>query len=244
MTHITLPACSLCHTRGARVYRPCGDSMPIRCAACSEDPTRESLIPAVLDANGYLIVMSQLTPAQVSAFLSYPEALGARLTYDPTHADQWVPIPLLSPPPPCAVFAVAEDGAFGLSGELPWRCPQDLRRFRALTWGGAVIAGQVTAATLPPLRERTLHTLRRGDSLSTMLRGLRHQPRVAVIGGATVLREAVNPCRDITIAHVTIIKGRYTHDVRFDLPAWIEAGQWEIAASSHYPTCEFRTYVR
>ena len=56
------------------------------------------------------------------------------------------------------VVAHAENHAIGYRGELPWRLPSDLRRFRELTIGHPVLMGRRTFESLPdahrPLRER------------------------------------------------------------------------------------------
>jgi dihydrofolate reductase len=56
------------------------------------------------------------------------------------------------------VVAHATNRVIGLGGQLPWRLPGDLRRFRELTIGGTVLMGRRTFESLPdahrPLRER------------------------------------------------------------------------------------------
>ncbi|HFB2047942.1 MAG TPA: hypothetical protein TECP_00287 [Hyphomicrobiaceae bacterium MAG_BT-2024] len=42
------------------------------------------------------------------------------------------------------VVAVAENGVIGRLGELPWRIPSDLKRFREITLGKPVIMGRKT----------------------------------------------------------------------------------------------------
>ncbi len=46
--------------------------------------------------------------------------------------------------PVAAIAAVADNGIIGLNGKLPWRLPKDLRRFKRLTRGHAVIMGRRT----------------------------------------------------------------------------------------------------
>ena len=55
------------------------------------------------------------------------------------------------------VVAVAENGVIGRRGELPWRIPDDLKRFKALTIGKPIIMGRKTWDSLPrrPLPGRT-----------------------------------------------------------------------------------------
>src|SRR6266567_432925 len=42
------------------------------------------------------------------------------------------------------IAAVAENGVIGIENRLPWRLPDDLRRFRALTTGHSVVMGRKT----------------------------------------------------------------------------------------------------
>ena len=42
------------------------------------------------------------------------------------------------------IVAMTPDGLIGLDGKIPWRIPEDLRRFRALTTSHAIIMGRKT----------------------------------------------------------------------------------------------------
>ena len=54
-----------------------------------------------------------------------------------------------------AILAVARDGTIGVNGKLPWHLPADLKRFKALTTGHAVIMGRKTWDSLgKPLPNR------------------------------------------------------------------------------------------
>jgi len=47
------------------------------------------------------------------------------------------------------IVAVAENGVIGNRGALPWRIPEDLKRFKALTMGKPIIMGRKTWDSLP-----------------------------------------------------------------------------------------------
>ena len=49
------------------------------------------------------------------------------------------------------IVARAENGVIGRDGGLPWRLPADLKRFKALTMGAAMIMGRRTFESLPGL---------------------------------------------------------------------------------------------
>ncbi|HHM12236.1 MAG TPA: dihydrofolate reductase, partial [Planctomycetaceae bacterium] len=58
------------------------------------------------------------------------------------------------------IVAASENRVIGRQGDLPWRLPADLRRFRKLTMGHAVIMGRRTYGSLPgPLPGRRLIVL-------------------------------------------------------------------------------------
>jgi len=42
------------------------------------------------------------------------------------------------------IFAVAENGVIGRDNDLPWRLPEDLRHFKAVTMGKPIIMGRKT----------------------------------------------------------------------------------------------------
>ena len=53
------------------------------------------------------------------------------------------------------IAAIAENGVIGRDGGLPWRLPNDLRRFQRVTKGHQVVMGRRTFETLPgPLPDR------------------------------------------------------------------------------------------
>ncbi|MCH4250027.1 MAG: dihydrofolate reductase [Microbacteriaceae bacterium] len=48
------------------------------------------------------------------------------------------------------IWAQDRDGVIGLNGGIPWRLPEDLAHFKALTLGHPVIMGRVTWDSLAP----------------------------------------------------------------------------------------------
>ncbi len=54
------------------------------------------------------------------------------------------------------VAAVADNGVIGRDGDIPWRIPEDMRHFRAVTTGHPVVMGRVTFESIGrPLPNRT-----------------------------------------------------------------------------------------
>src|SRR5471030_184168 len=48
------------------------------------------------------------------------------------------------------VVAIAGNGVIGKNGAIPWRLPDDMKRFKALTVGHTVVMGRKTWDSLPP----------------------------------------------------------------------------------------------
>jgi len=95
------------------------------------------------------------------------------------------------------VVARARNGVIGRAGKLPWHIPADLKRFKALTMGSAMVMGRKTFESLPgllPGRRHIVLTRDRsweaegaevGHSVDEVLQ-LAGDERVSVIGGAEI----------------------------------------------------------
>jgi dihydrofolate reductase len=130
------------------------------------------------------------------------------------------------------IAAVAQNGVIGAYGKLPWRLPEDLKHFRALTVGHAVIMGRRTWESLRgPLagRENIVVTRTPGyeapgasvaASLEAALALCAGEALVFVIGGAELYATAL-PLADGLV--LTEIQRDYEGDVRF--PAW-DRSEW------------------
>src|SRR5690349_91310 len=46
------------------------------------------------------------------------------------------------------VVAASDNDVIGVSDELPWHLPEDLKRFKALTYGHAIIIGSTTQRSI------------------------------------------------------------------------------------------------
>jgi len=47
------------------------------------------------------------------------------------------------------VVAIADNGVIGKDGGIPWRIPEDMKRFKALTMGHTIVMGRKTWDSLP-----------------------------------------------------------------------------------------------
>lgn len=97
------------------------------------------------------------------------------------------------------VLARADNGVIGKEGDLPWRLPADLKRFKALTAGHPMIMGRRTFDSLPGLLPGRRHIVltrdmawqAEGAEVAHDVEGALAQADAAtvmVIGGAEIYR--------------------------------------------------------
>jgi dihydrofolate reductase len=130
------------------------------------------------------------------------------------------------------IAAVARNGVIGDGNTLPWRLPADLKRFRALTTGHAVIMGRRTWESIGralPGRQNLVVTRQPGfaaegasvhSSLEEALRAATLPAPVFCIGGGELYALALP--RAATL-HLTEIDREFAGDTRFpdfDRAAW------------------------
>lgn len=141
------------------------------------------------------------------------------------------------------IAAVARNGVIGNAGGIPWYIPEDLRRFKAMTTGHAVIMGRKTWESLPakarPLSNRlNLVVSSSGLSPSQALKQAQQAEQVFVIGGESLYRHFL-PMADRL--ELTLVPLEPDGDVFFppiDRREWLEVRR--VGAES----CMFITLVR
>ena len=103
------------------------------------------------------------------------------------------------------IAAVSDNYAIGKSNNLPWHLPADLKHFRQLTTGHAVLMGKRTFEGLSngplPNRKNIVLTsvmsegVNKGyfeaDSLEDAVYLCEHEEQVFIIGGATVYKQCI-----------------------------------------------------
>ncbi|HEV8501983.1 MAG TPA: dihydrofolate reductase [Casimicrobiaceae bacterium] len=154
------------------------------------------------------------------------------------------------------IAAVAANGVIGDGLAMPWRLPDDLRRFRSLTTGHTVVMGRRTWQSLGrPLPQRENIVLTRDPGFvapgATVARSLDAALALAtlpapvfVIGGAALFAAALPRAATFEL---TAIHADYAGDVRFppwDRGAWREIAREDVAAAGAAPAHSFVTLVR
>ena len=154
------------------------------------------------------------------------------------------------------IVARATNGVIGRDGRLPWHLPADLRRFKALTMGGAMIMGRRTFDSLPGLLPGRRHLVVTRDrqwqapgvevaydvdeALALAGEGL-----VSVIGGAEIF-ELFLPLADRI--ELTEVEGDIAGDTVMPDPRakgqWHEVARQERGAADGRPAYRFITLER
>ena len=144
------------------------------------------------------------------------------------------------------VAAVAQNGVIGRDGELPWRLPEDLRRFKALTLGKPVVMGRKTWESIGrPLPERRNVVLTRQPgytadgaqlvpSPQAALSLLRAEAEVMIIGGEAIYRAFLDRAARIYLTEVAAAMVGDARFPAFDRGAWRETGREERAADARH----------
>jgi dihydrofolate reductase len=138
------------------------------------------------------------------------------------------------------VVAMADNGVIGKGGTLPWRIPDDMRRFKTLTMGKPCIMGRRTWESLPkkPLPGRANIVVTRDAEFHAEGAAIAHSlddafalageaAEICVIGGADIYHAALPHA---TLVHLTQVHGDLDGDRRmppFDPNTWRETAREE-----------------
>lgn len=157
------------------------------------------------------------------------------------------------------VAAISDNNAIGKDQDLLWRMPADMRRFKDLTTGHAVIMGHKTFESLPkgPLPNRknvVLTTLPEAgfincfacESMHDALDICEKEENIFILGGALVYRQALRIADKMYITRVHAeFKDADTFFpvVNWDLWEEVERQEFPADAKNAYPYT-FLTYVR
>lgn len=149
------------------------------------------------------------------------------------------------------IAAVARNGVIGFRGQIPWRLPEDLRHFQALTMGHTVIMGRrtyesignplpgrqnlVVSAKLQP-REgyQVVGSLQEGLALAT-------GKEIFVIGGARLYEEALPLAERLDL---TLVDLEPLGDTYFPKIDWSHFEKIDEVQHEGIPSYQFVTYGR
>lgn len=157
------------------------------------------------------------------------------------------------------IAAVADNFAIGKSNKLPWHLPADLKHFKELTTGTAVVMGKRTFESLPngPLPNRKNIVLssmmsegvREGyyeaNSIEDALELCDNEKNVYIIGGGSVYKQSFEFA---DLMYITWVHAEFSADAFFpeiDFSKWkeIEREDFEPDEKNKYPY-SFVTYEK
>jgi len=134
------------------------------------------------------------------------------------------------------IVAMAQNRAIGINNTLPWRCPEDLKHFKALTMGHHMIMGRKTFDSIgKPLPGRTSVVVTRNPelnidgcivvhSLEAAIAASSGDEEIFIVGGAELYAQAIPLA---TTIYLTEIQQEVSGDAYF--PA-LNPNEWHEVA--------------
>ncbi|MET0581565.1 MAG: dihydrofolate reductase [Pseudoxanthomonas sp.] len=158
------------------------------------------------------------------------------------------------------IAALDRNGAIGKDNDLPWRLPDDLKRFKALTLGKPILMGRKTAQSLGrALPGRTNLVLSRSTdvpfdgmrvvgTVEAALEISRQQgaEELCVIGGGQIYALTLAQADRLYLTHVdTVVAGAEAFFPTVDSMRWKAVRREKhLADDKHACSFEFVDYVR
>ncbi len=147
------------------------------------------------------------------------------------------------------IAAVADNGVIGNHGQLPWRLSADLKRFKALTMGHAMIMGRKTFDSVGkalPGRKNVVVTHNRdfaaddvitAGSLESALMLVQGDDIVFIAGGAEIYSQALHRADEMLL---TRVHAEPEGDVTF--PEFDDVNEWQLVDSEHFEADDRNQY--
>lgn len=135
------------------------------------------------------------------------------------------------------IVAMAKNRTIGINNTLPWRIPEDLKHFKALTMGHHMIMGRKTFESIgKPLPGRTTVVVSRdcnlkidgcivAHSLQEAVAACANDPQIFVVGGADIYAQALDLADTL---YITEIQRDVIGDAwfpEFDRSEWLEVAR-------------------
>jgi dihydrofolate reductase len=148
------------------------------------------------------------------------------------------------------IAALDHRRAIGKDGKLPWHIPEDMKRFKRLTTGHAVLMGRKTweslGRPLPGRRNVVLSSspvpgIESYASLEESLRALASAERIFVIGGGNLYAQLIDRADEL---YLTLVDRDVEADAFFPPYEHLLGTVFREASREHHPEFEFVDYVR
>jgi dihydrofolate reductase len=150
-----------------------------------------------------------------------------------------------------AIAAVADNGTIGISGDLPWHLPDDLKYFQRITTGHPVITGRKNYESIPekyrPLKGRVNIVVTRNPAYEApgakvcgsieeaiAIAAELDQEEIFVIGGGEMYRAALQQGL-VDRLYLTLVHADIAGDTSFPM---IDPADWVEMERTHHPADE------
>lgn len=108
------------------------------------------------------------------------------------------------------LVAVGKAGEIGLEGNLLWKLPPDLQKFKRDTMGQSLLVGRKTADSLPTLKGRILTVATREKGLGEAIREAQEQAKklgeekIFIIGGGEIYDQTIDLVDEVWMTKVMV----------------------------------------
>jgi dihydrofolate reductase len=135
------------------------------------------------------------------------------------------------------IVAMAKNRTIGVNNTLPWRCPEDLKHFKALTMGHHMIMGRKTFDSIgKPLPGRTTVVVTRdtklkiegcliAHSLQDAIRACANDDQIFIVGGADIYAQSLPLADMLYITEIQQDVAGDAHFPEFDISVWQETAR-------------------
>lgn len=146
------------------------------------------------------------------------------------------------------IVAASSNGVIGVQGELPWRLPSDLQRFKSLTMNKPIVMGRLTYESIGralPGRQNIVIT-RQPDylanncdvvqSIDAAIEAAADAAEIVVIGGGEIYRQFIDRAARVYLTRVDVDLEGDTH-----LPP-LHDEEWRVMSSEDHLADESNEY--
>jgi dihydrofolate reductase len=155
------------------------------------------------------------------------------------------------------IVAMAANRTIGIDNALPWRIPEDLKHFKALTMGHHMIMGRKTFDSIgKPLPGRITVVVTRNrnlridgcivvHSLQEAIDACAGDEEIFIVGGAELYAQALPLTQMLHVTEIQLNVAGDAHFPEFDRSEWIEeAREWHSQQEPQPLEYHFVTYRR
>ncbi|HEY5994679.1 MAG TPA: dihydrofolate reductase [Gallionellaceae bacterium] len=155
------------------------------------------------------------------------------------------------------LVAMAHNRTIGINNTLPWRCPEDLKRFKALTMGHHIVMGRKTYDSIgKPLPGRTTVVVTRNRalniegcvmaySLQEAIAACEGDAEIFIVGGAELYAQALPLADTLYLTEILQDVAGDAHFPEFDTLRWLETSREKRTQETPQPLeFHFVTYKR